>query len=1483
MNPEHVSLGGEATYKYWAFISYSHADDKWAQWLHKQLETFPVPRPLVGRETERGYAVPKRLFPLFRDREELPGAANLAESISAALRDSRYLIVMCSPRSAVSRWVNQEVMAFKAMGRADRVLCLIVDGEPNATDKPDSGLLECFPPGVRFGVGADGNLTAEREEPIAADGRAGKDGRRDALIKVASGLLGVSFDELKRRDMARRRRQRMALGVLGLLVALAVGWAAQQFREQRLRIQAEAASMVDFREADAAFATGDSGLGLAHLARAVRLHPGNKVASQRLFYELTYRNWSFSQKVLAGGDGLVLASSFSPDGTHAAIVIGKPSELILVRLIDGTVTQRILAKEGWYPDKVDFIGSKRLAVRVSSSEKDEVARAVTVHNLDGLTEVGKLEREGLVANFVMGLKDGEGVAVGWGLPTDEERKGQNVILGGVDLWNPLSPPRFHRASSSVKVGAMHPSTGEIWLGGGDDSEGFIATVSGTAPGPITNVLKVDAPVTQIGLSVSDDPRIDHWIVAGCADNVIRIFVSRKGAAPELHRTIADRAGPLFAEAGGHLVMVNQIGQGRLYSLGGDELAVPWAHGSEGGGVAVAEVASIVATYSGVNPIYRGGALRLRDVTDPLNKAAPPPMDPPVSWPLYSIANVRLDERGGLLHLLRHWPTKGGAQWDLVEIPIKQTTARPEEVLSASSSERIDSSLKVDSHGRLVLYRDDVFRQGEDKDHVPMLVVFDCEQRRELLRFRVGNETRPLAISVDGGILAEARDQLVSYSKSGEQQAALPILTPVVGIEFGEGAAEKLVAVLESRGTTNRVLLVDRSRGASLRASIDLSAVGKPSRVCLSPDGETVVIQTDDSAGRRHRTEVYRWRDGQRLHQFDKSHRAGSFSRDGRRFLAVRWHAGYLYDTMDWSLVRMIEGHSRMISCWAMDPLNRFLATGSLDGSVRFWALDDGREIGVPIPERKTVLEHVGRTINDIQINPSGDSILVNFGHQHEKRLGTFGVWNIAERLPVVRETSVMFPDRGWFVGDGATIAYVTGTPGRFLSLYDASFSGERIPPVVTDLAEALSRHRVGKELVKQNEVLDLEPQRQAAASATTPELSERVGRWLQWFTSNPLERTVSPFGMQSTVEYRRHLVMNLGMQRHLIDAFKLDPRDNLNLANLALVTFNLQEASKFLNSAMRADPTNKDLLFRKCVFLYQSSYQYPSGDDKAQTMWRELRQLLAAHFEADLDWKPAEQGLVMNLVIPLNHRGLLNLVALCGSPRVAEAALARNRDVLAALDKLTAEKAFSLLDDNRVLRRQTADFVLMSAYRRPRLGNRQDWRLVDDCIKNQPSMMLEAAVGGCLGWLDGESFEEKWSFMRFVMARYDDVFPAPNPNTDSLLMLFAIRLLEWEKWQEAEGVIRRSLDYRRQKIPEHWRRYYAESALGVALLRQGRIAEAGELIKAGYQGMKASSEPVPAVRMAEVIERMMLLPEVLKDEGRVMELRQDAAQLRLRQ
>ncbi len=211
-------------YKYWAFVSYSHRDQAWAEWLHRSLETYRVPRRLVGRETSTG-PLPRRLFPVFRDQEELPSSPNLSGAIDQALQQSRYLIVIASPYAAVSKWVDQEIQRFRALGRADRILCLIVDGEPHADLQPGKGLLECFPPSLR---------TDDGIEPIAADVRAGKDRKPVARLKLLAGLLGVGLDELRRRERRRRIFQNAGATALAALATVALFglWQGQQ-REKR--------------------------------------------------------------------------------------------------------------------------------------------------------------------------------------------------------------------------------------------------------------------------------------------------------------------------------------------------------------------------------------------------------------------------------------------------------------------------------------------------------------------------------------------------------------------------------------------------------------------------------------------------------------------------------------------------------------------------------------------------------------------------------------------------------------------------------------------------------------------------------------------------------------------------------------------------------------------------------------------------------------------------------------------------------------------------------------------------------------------------------------------------------------------------------------------------------------------------------------------------------------------------------------------------
>src|SRR6185369_16099248 len=152
---------------YTAFISYRHTDNKepgrrWAEWLHRAIERFEVPADLVGQANQRGEPIPASLYPVFRDEEELPADADLTDNIRGALKKSGAMIVLCSPRACDSRFVSEEIRMFKELGKGSRILALLLDGEPNASDdsaKVSRGLAECLPKPLRFGVpSADGTV-----------------------------------------------------------------------------------------------------------------------------------------------------------------------------------------------------------------------------------------------------------------------------------------------------------------------------------------------------------------------------------------------------------------------------------------------------------------------------------------------------------------------------------------------------------------------------------------------------------------------------------------------------------------------------------------------------------------------------------------------------------------------------------------------------------------------------------------------------------------------------------------------------------------------------------------------------------------------------------------------------------------------------------------------------------------------------------------------------------------------------------------------------------------------------------------------------------------------------------------------------------------------------------------------------------------------------------------------------------------------------
>lgn len=365
--------------KYWAFISYSHADKAWADWLHRSLENYPMPRDLVGRQTPADAPVPKRFVPVFRDREELPTATDLAAVIGRALRHARFLVVICSPRSAKSPWVEKEIIEYKRMHGDSRVMCLIVDGEPWASGGRQgfSEADECFPRAVRFQLGHDGELSDKPTEPIAADAREGKDGRENAVIKLMAGLLGVGFDDLRRREQEYQRRRlrrfQATAAVFGLLFVAAVSAAIYAVKQKRTALHT--LSQSDMNLAVAARKSDAAARQVAYLARSLRSDPANPLARMAAYSTLVHHKIHPPVGPALRHPAAVLAAAGSADGKWILTSSGeriylwsRPDHKLLTErnLGDGTVNALVAhpSGDGWLAGTakggLHFIGLKDL-------------------------------------------------------------------------------------------------------------------------------------------------------------------------------------------------------------------------------------------------------------------------------------------------------------------------------------------------------------------------------------------------------------------------------------------------------------------------------------------------------------------------------------------------------------------------------------------------------------------------------------------------------------------------------------------------------------------------------------------------------------------------------------------------------------------------------------------------------------------------------------------------------------------------------------------------------------------------------------------------------------------------------------------------------------------------------------------------------------------------------------------------------------------
>ena len=201
---------------YDAFISYRHVepDQTIAKRLFSLLENYQTPKALSSK------GLPGKLTRVFLDEEELPTSTNLSESIKEALEKSKFLIVLCSEETPKSRYVAQEIEIFKALGREDNILAVLIGEDAS----------KCFPKEL-YSVkdltvvnrDQEKKLTVD-SEPLAANIHAAsivkmlRKLEKKEKLRLLAPMLGCSFDDLYGRER-KRNRKRILLSVLSIAAA----------------------------------------------------------------------------------------------------------------------------------------------------------------------------------------------------------------------------------------------------------------------------------------------------------------------------------------------------------------------------------------------------------------------------------------------------------------------------------------------------------------------------------------------------------------------------------------------------------------------------------------------------------------------------------------------------------------------------------------------------------------------------------------------------------------------------------------------------------------------------------------------------------------------------------------------------------------------------------------------------------------------------------------------------------------------------------------------------------------------------------------------------------------------------------------------------------------------------------------------------------------------------------------------------------------
>lgn len=198
------------------FISYSRKDADIAASLHNKLEKYIYPKQWVQEEFLPPH--PTHIRPVFLDTENLSTKGhNFTEELREQMRNSHYLMVICTENAARSAYVREGIAYFLEThgNNTDLILPVYV----NNADV--NGLPECI-----------NNIKAVRNCPVYSRDKdaIGKLKRQYCFYRIIEFILKVDFEKLyNRHEEYKKRKRRMRTMITTIVAAvicssLGYGW-----------------------------------------------------------------------------------------------------------------------------------------------------------------------------------------------------------------------------------------------------------------------------------------------------------------------------------------------------------------------------------------------------------------------------------------------------------------------------------------------------------------------------------------------------------------------------------------------------------------------------------------------------------------------------------------------------------------------------------------------------------------------------------------------------------------------------------------------------------------------------------------------------------------------------------------------------------------------------------------------------------------------------------------------------------------------------------------------------------------------------------------------------------------------------------------------------------------------------------------------------------------------------------------------------------